>query len=138
MEEINIFFLRIKCFKYFGKDYSHKKLIIDSKSYYYRTVFVINNLEYIDKETTTKTIYDLESGSIVKLVDVSNGYVDCDIYSNQLYYSSDNDFLAYNNPTKIEIDRALELYKRHVLEEQLISKKKLVRINGTLINKGTK
>ncbi|MBE6161107.1 MAG: hypothetical protein E7158_02650 [Firmicutes bacterium] len=132
MKQNKFTFFNILSFKYEGL--YGEVLKINYNSYRYRKCFIVNNASFYDEETHAPLIFFLETGDIIKYVDISPGYVNNTIYENQLYYiyefDNPDEVLTKYDPTKKEYDKANDIYVKFLLEEELIKNKKLVRIKG--------
>ena len=106
MKQNKFTFFNIITFKY-------KKLnnnILEVDEYKFRKCFISKDKNFYDDEIHAPLIFSLETGDIIKYVDVTPGYINNNIYENQIYYTYDfndpNEVLTEYEPTKSEFNKA--------------------------------
>ena len=128
--DVKFVFVLIESFKF---DNNCK---VDEKSDYYRKAFIVKDKNHFDTDSNTSYIFDLNSGSLIKYLDISSNRFFQNVYYNQLYYiynfSNPKEFLNTFDPSNDDIKNAIMIYNRFLQEEKLIKEKKLVRLNKVI------
>ena len=108
------------------------KLTVDGLNSKYSIVFIVLNDGKYDEDTNRLIIYNLETGNIVKYLNIYDGIIYNVICVNQEYCSDIEETFDYT-PTWQERRKALKIYKRYLAMEQLEKEKKLVKYKGKII-----